>query len=210
MRHPVDFRNFKAVFFDWDNTLVNTWPGILSATNAVLKHFGKSEISLEEVKIRARLSSREGFPQYFGENWQKALSLFYKKIEENKDNIKLCEGAITFVEALKKTNKIIAIISNKRNDLLKSEVERFKIPSNLILGSGDTPFDKPNPEMGLVALKCLKLKPNQVVYVGDSITDWIFSKNLHMPAIAIGEDAYEGPLLARFSSLYEAMQESIF
>lgn len=76
----MTFRNFKAIFFDWDNTLVDTWPVLLDSSNAVLRHFGKSEISLEEVKIRARLSSRESFPEQFGESWEEALSIFYKEI----------------------------------------------------------------------------------------------------------------------------------
>ena len=49
---------FRAVFFDWDNTLVDTWPILFRATNVTLKHFGLSEVSMEEVKIRGRLASR--------------------------------------------------------------------------------------------------------------------------------------------------------
>jgi phosphoglycolate phosphatase len=190
----VTFRNFKAIFFDWDNTLVDTWPVLLDSSNAVLRHFGKSEISLEEVKIRARLSSRESFPEQFGESWE---------------NIKLFDGAASLIESLKKSNKIVVIISNKKKDLLRSEVKRFGISNDLILGSGDATFDKPHPEMGIIALKHFQLQPNEVVYVGDSITDWNFAKNLDMPAIAIGDEAYEGPLLARFSSINESMQEFI-
>lgn len=203
MTEAVNFKNFKAVFFDWDNTLVSTWPAILNAANTVLKHFGKSEIDLEEVKIRARLSTRESFPQQFGEHWQEALSLYYKAIDANRENIKLLEGATSLVSTLKQSNKIVAIISNKKNDLLRSEIKRFNIASDLILGSGDTEFDKPHPEMGIIALNHFQLNPHDAVYIGDSVTDWIFAKNLNMPAIAIGNDAYEGPLLARFNSLEE-------
>jgi len=205
----VTFRNFKAIFFDWDNTLVDTWPVLLDSSNAVLRHFGKSEISLEEVKIRARLSSRESFPEQFGESWEEALSIFYKAIDANKENIKLFDGAASLIESLKKSNKIVVIISNKKKDLLRSEVKRFGISNDLILGSGDATFDKPHPEMGIIALKHFQLQPNEVVYVGDSITDWNFAKNLDMPAIAIGDKAYEGPILAKFSSINESMQEFI-
>lgn len=200
-----NFKRFKAVFFDWDNTLIDTWPVIFEATNTVLRHFGNPEIDLEEVKFRARLSSRESFPKQFGENWKEALSLFYKAIDTNKNEIKLLEGAIALAEILKKSGKIVAIISNKKSDILRSEVSRFNIPNDLILGSGDSAFDKPHPEMGLIALKHFRLQPSEVVYVGDSITDWTFAKNLDMPAIAIGQDPYEGQLLARFNSINDAM-----
>ncbi len=209
MKNKNISKTFKAVFFDWDNTLADTWPTIFKATNVVLKHFGQSEISMEEVKIRARLSSRESFPQQFGENWQEALSIFYKAVDENKKNIKLYEGTLPLLKALKESSCIIAIISNKKGDLLRSEIERFNIPNDLILGSGDTNFDKPHPEMGLIALKHFELQANDVVYVGDSITDWTFAKNLHMDAIAIGNDTYDGPLLARFDSVDESMKQFI-
>lgn len=200
-------QKFKAVFFDWDNTLVDTWPTLFKATNVILKHFGRAEISMEEVKIRARLSSRESFPKLFGNDWKEALDLFYKSINENKKDIKLYDGTLPLLNSLKKAEKIIAIISNKKGGLLREEIELFNIPADLVLGSGDTAFDKPNPEMGLVALKHFKLNASDTVYIGDSITDWEFAKNLNMAAIAIGDDDYDGQLFARFETVSESISE---
>ena len=195
----------RAAFFDWDNTLVDTWPILFKATNITLKHFKLPEISIEEVKIRARLSSREGFPKIFGDNWKEALRVFYDAIHENKKDIKLYEGTMPLMQSLKKSGNIIAIISNKKGELLREEIEQFKVPTDLILGSGDTPFDKPHPEMGLIALKHFNLQASEAVYVGDSITDWLFAKNLNMDAIAIGNDDYDGQLLARFDRVDESI-----
>jgi FMN phosphatase YigB (HAD superfamily) len=63
--------------------------------------------------------------------------------------------------------------------------------------------------MGLIALKQLNLQPSEAVYVGDSITDWLFAKNLNMAAIAIGRDDYDGQLLARFNSIDESIEKMI-
>lgn len=202
-------KTFRAVFFDWDNTLVDTWPTIFKSINVVLKHFGHSEISMEEVKIRARLSSRESFPKIFGKNWKEALDIFYQEINENKKNIKLYDGSLSLLKTLKSSGLIVAIISNKKGELLRSEIEQFNVPNDLVLGSGDTNFDKPHPEMGLIALKHFNLSANEAVYIGDSITDWTFANNLNMAAIAIGNDAYDGPLLARFDSINESITQLI-
>ena len=196
---------FKAVFFDWDNTLVDTWPILFGATNITLEHFGLAKVNMEEVKIRARLSSRESFPKIFGSNWKEALSIFYQAIYENKNDIKLYEGTLPLLQSLKKSGHGIAIISNKKGDLLREEIGQLKIPNDLVLGSGDTPFDKPHPEMGLIALRHFNLQASEVVYVGDSITDWLFAKNLNMAAIAIGSDDYDGQLLARFDMVNESI-----
>lgn len=200
-------QSFKAVFFDWDNTLVDTWPIIFKASNAALKHFGLPPATLEEIKVRARLSTREGFPKLFGENWKKAQTVFYQTIFENKNDIKLYEGVSASLHKLKKSGYPIAIISNKKRELLREEIELLKAPCDFILGSGDSLYDKPHPEMGLIALKHFGLQPHEVVYIGDSVSDWIFAKNLNMPAIAIGHDAYDGPLLARFDSINESVKK---
>jgi len=203
-------QTFRAVFFDWDNTLVDTWPILFRATNVVLEHFGLSEINMEELKVRARLSSRESFPKIFGDNWKEALRIFYDAIHENKNDIKLYEGTLPLLQSLKKSGYGIGIISNKKGDLLREEIGQFKIPNDLVLGSGDTSFDKPHPEMGLIALRHLNLQASEVVYVGDSITDWLFAKNLNMAAIAIGNDDYDGQLLARFDVVNESIGKLLY
>ncbi len=203
----LTLQTFKAVFFDWDNTLVDTWPIISKASNAACKHFGLPQATLEEIKIRARLSTREGFPKLFGENWKEAQTIFYQTIFENKGDIKLYDGVRSSLQLLKESGHIIAIISNKKSELLHEEIERLNISSDFILGSGDSQHDKPHPELGLIALKHFGLEPHETVYIGDSITDWIFAKNLNMAAIAIGKDSYDGPLLARFDTVNESIKK---
>lgn len=198
---------FKAIFFDWDNTLVDTWPIIFKASNAALKHFGLPQATLEEIKVRARLSTREGFPKLFGENWKEAQAVFYQTIFENKADIRLYEGACASLQGLKKSGYTVAIISNKKRELLHEEIELLKVPCDFILGSGDSLHDKPHPEMGLIALKYFDLQPHEAVYIGDSVTDWVFAKNLNMPAIAIGDEVYDGPLLARFDTVNESIKK---
>ena len=61
--------------------------------------------------------------------------------------------------------------------------------------------------MGLVALEHFKLNASDTVYIGDSITDWEFAKNLNMAAIAIGDDDYDGQLFARFETVSESISE---
>ena len=40
----------KAIIFDWDNTLVDTWPLIHQAINITLEKMGKKKFSLEQVQ----------------------------------------------------------------------------------------------------------------------------------------------------------------
>src|SRR5688500_15712585 len=65
-----------AIIFDWDNTLLNTWPIIHDALNATFRDMGKPLWELEQTKARVRKSMRDSFPEIFGENWEKAGELY--------------------------------------------------------------------------------------------------------------------------------------
>src|SRR3989338_7984807 len=83
------FEKIKAIFFDWDNTLVDAWPVLLAATNITRQKFGLEPVDLAQLKILARQSTREGFPKTYGKNWQQAQKIFYIAINENAALLKL-------------------------------------------------------------------------------------------------------------------------
>ena len=66
----------RAILFDWDNTLVDSWTTIHEALNTVMAAMEKPLWSLGETKERVRLSLRESFPRHFGERWEEARQLY--------------------------------------------------------------------------------------------------------------------------------------
>ena len=72
----------KAILFDWDNTLVDTWGVIHDALNTTLETFGKETWTLDETRLRVRKSMRDSFPGLFGERWQDAAEVFYGRYAE--------------------------------------------------------------------------------------------------------------------------------
>lgn len=201
-----DFANIKAIFFDWDNTLVDAWPVLLEATNVTREKFGLKTVSLEHLKVLARQSTREGFPQAYGENWKEAQKTFYEQIHLHANLLTIFPQTRELLTHLKLNGINTALISNKLNSLLHKEVEELNLKFDIVLGAGDAKFDKPAPDMGITALQKLNVKASEVIYVGDSVTDWLFAKSLNMMAIAIGNDEYDGPLLARFQNADETFE----
>jgi len=65
-------RRPRAILFDWDNTLVDSWATIHEALNFLMRAMDKPEWSLAETRERVRLSLREAFPPLFGERWEEA------------------------------------------------------------------------------------------------------------------------------------------
>ena len=58
----------KALLFDWDNTLVDTWSVIHHALAVTFEAFGRTPWTLEETRQRVRASARDAFPELFGED----------------------------------------------------------------------------------------------------------------------------------------------
>ena len=56
----------RAILFDWDNTLVNTWPTIVECYRDTFTALGQAPWTEAEVRARAHGSLRDVFPTLFG------------------------------------------------------------------------------------------------------------------------------------------------
>jgi len=63
----------KALLFDWDNTLVNTWPAIHDANNYTLVAMGHEPWTFEETLQRVRKSMRDSSLNYLAIAGKKPL-----------------------------------------------------------------------------------------------------------------------------------------
>lgn len=171
-----------AILFDWDGTLVDTIDVLLQGYNDVFKYFGMPEWDLEEGKKNIRTSSRETFPTLFGDRSDEAIQIYYESVEKNHlQYLNKMEGADQFLAALKNKNIPMGIISNKRDILLKKEVEYLGWNQyfSAIIGAGRAAKDKPAPDCMTLAVNemALPVKILELWYVGDTETDMEFAAN---------------------------------
>lgn len=182
----------KAVIFDWDNTLVDTWPLIHVAINATMEKMGHELWSLDKVKTDIHKSMRESFPEIFGDNWQEAGEI-YKNAYRSQHLDQLCflPKAVDLINYLHQKNILLSIISNKTGNILRAEAESLKIDDKFfsIIGSGDAQFDKPHHAPVDLALLGSGIDPKKdlVWFVGDTITDIECAINCHCQPILYGE-----------------------
>src|SRR5260370_7557055 len=73
---PLGLVRPRAILFDWDNTLVDSWATIHEALNVVMAAMRKPPGSLQQTKERVRLSLRDSFPRHFGERWAEARQIY--------------------------------------------------------------------------------------------------------------------------------------
>ena len=80
-KNRENFKNLRkpdAIIYDWDNTLVDTWPLIKNAINQTLRTMNREEWSLEKVRDSVHKSMRESFPEIFGNEWERAGEIYKK------------------------------------------------------------------------------------------------------------------------------------
>ncbi|MFD2207360.1 HAD family hydrolase [Kiloniella antarctica] len=165
----------KAVIFDWDNTLIDSWITIHHALSVTFKEMGRTPWTLEEAKGRVRASARDSFPVIFGADSDIATKIFYNTYEANHlDVLTPLPYAKELLDSLKKANVYLAIVSNKQGVILRKEVEHLGWGSyfNQVIGANDAAQDKPNPMGVALALEGSGLHPDQSVwFVGDTDID---------------------------------------
>jgi len=165
----------KAVLFDWDNTLVDTWPVIHEAMNTTLAAMGQRVWEMDETKSRVRRALREAFPPMFGDRWEEAREIFYVRFREiHLERLEVLPGAEDALAALADRGIYLGVVSNKMGDHLRKEVIHLGWQKYFgqIVGATDAARDKPGPEPVEMALQGSGVVAGpDVWFVGDTEID---------------------------------------
>lgn len=165
----------RAILFDWDNTLVDSWACIHRAVNETLRAFGQPEWSWEESRRRIGLSLRDSFPKLFGERWEEARDHYYRAFEAvHLDGLAPLPGVEAMLEALAGRGVWLGVVSNKTGRYVRREAAHLGWQGYFqrLVGATDAARDKPAPEPVLMALEGSGVAPGaEVWFVGDAAVD---------------------------------------
>jgi phosphoglycolate phosphatase len=181
----------KAILFDWDNTLADTWPTIYQAMCETFEAMGHEPWSFEETKERVHRSMRDSFPEIFGDRWQQASEIYFKSFRRvHLEKLTPLEDAEEVLIALKNTDIYTALVSNKTGEALRLEVDHIGWNGyfSKVVGAKDAEEDKPSPKPVRMALEGSGIEPSQDVwFVGDSVTDMECAYNSNCVPIFYGD-----------------------
>ena len=166
----------QAVIFDWDNTLVDTWPLIHFSINHTMAQMGEDLWSINKVKKDIHKSMRESFPAFFGNRWEEAGEIYKTAYRtQHLEKLTFLSGAVELINFLTQKNILLFVISNKIGNTLRLEVDSLQMNDKFfaVIGAGDASFDKPHKDPVNLALQDSGLNPKKdlIWFVGDTITD---------------------------------------
>ncbi len=164
-----------AVLFDWDGTLVDTFPMIKACYVHMTNHFGLPEISDYQIGANMRRSARDLFPEIFGDKADEAFKVFYEfAAKHHLDYLEPMKDAQEFLSLISSRSIPMGVVSNRKHELLVEEIPYLEWDKYLtcLIGAGEAEKDKPAPDPLLLAARRMNISTDSCIwYVGDSETD---------------------------------------
>jgi HAD superfamily hydrolase (TIGR01509 family) len=179
-RHPL-----KAVLFDWDGTLIDSYHADSQAYLGMFREMGVPW-GLEEL---AQHYSPEWYSLYRAakipqDRWDEADRVW--RVHYAKHRSKLMPATRRVLTQLGKRHKLGLVTSGDR-DRVTRQLREFRLTRAFRsrICAGDTQNKKPHPEPLLAALSQMKMAPENCVYVGDTPQDLEMSRAAGVRAVAV-------------------------
>lgn len=176
----MSLKSVRAVFFDLDGTLVDSFQAIQSGYNSALSQLAGRTLSLEEVRKIVGGGLRDSFVELVGEEKaDEAVTLFrttYREVYRNETF--LLPTVRETIETLKETGHLLGVISNKYGDFSRGILESLGLSGffSFVIGDGDGYPLKPDPAIMNALLKRYNLNTEEAIYLGDGPIDIAFCR----------------------------------
>jgi len=176
---------FKAILFDFDGTLIDSFSAHYQAFEVTLAHFN--------IVVTPEL-----YKQTYSPNWfavYEAYGIPQEKYEEA-DNVWLAEApkhepqlfpqARPLLESLKNKFTLGLVTSGSRPRVLRDLTSTGILDFFQVMITGDDiSKPKPDPEGLFLALDQLALPPDRALFVGDAREDYLMARAAGVPFIGI-------------------------
>lgn len=183
--------NFKGAIFDLDGTLVDSLEDLADSMNKVLldnnlpthslttyKSFiGKGILNLVRVSLPETIQDEKTIMSYYNQ-----------MIEVYSDNCTVktrpYDGIIDLIKELKEREVKLAVFSNKADEFTKKIVQTL-MPDyfDMIVGLTIEAHKKPDPTGALKISEYFNIKPENIIYIGDTDVDMQTAQNANMYSV---------------------------
>jgi len=185
-------RDYEAVIFDLDGTLVDSLEDLADSMNFVLESAGLPKHDTQAYKYFVGEGMEKLVFNALPENFRdrETVKIYTEKMKEEYNrrwNIKTrpYKNIPQLLDALSRMKTHMAVLSNKPDKFTKLIVKEL-LPSwnfEIILGQKEGIPRKPDPAGALMIASSLSIDPGKFIYLGDSGIDMQTASNAGMFAV---------------------------
>lgn len=183
----------KAVLFDLDGTLVDSLTDLAYGVNRAIAKKGFATHPVEAFKYFVGDGIPKMIERALPENHRDSATVNEIKKDfleyyslHYADNTYAYKGMPELVNTLKKRGFIVAVVTNKQQDMADEVVKSlYGNVFDLIFGKREGIPAKPDPTAALMAMEQLGVKPEECIFIGDSGMDVATAVN--SGAVPVGE-----------------------
>lgn len=167
-------KKIQVVAFDCDGVMFDTKKSNRDFYNQILTHFGKPEMTPDQLTIVHMHSVQESLKHLFADEKERAAADAYRQnmnympfIEE----MQIEPDLKSLLNGLKPRYK--TVVASNRTDTMDAvlTVHRLEHLFDLVVCARDVKRPKPHPDLLLRILDHFHLKASEAVYIGDSTVD---------------------------------------
>jgi len=186
----------RHLIFDWDGTLMDSAPRIVSAMQETARRLNLSVPTDSEVNHIIGLSLEKAFDRLFGQLSEDLVSALYKEyrfqyVEGNHIATPLFDGAESMLKQVKQSGYSLAIATGKARAGLERVLAETPI-SCLFNDSicADEAMSKPEPDMLLQLLKRNEWDKQHCLMIGDTTHDILMAQAARIKTVAVSYGAH--------------------
>lgn len=168
-------RDLRAVLFDFDGTLADSYPAITASVNHVRASHGLPPLGVDEVRPHVGRGPDLLMDSTVGRGSLGRNVSLYRAHHPSvmREGTKLLPGVGEALRKLHERHLKLAVCSNKPVKFTRELLDWLGVADlfTVVLGPEDVPHPKPAPDMLLAAMRRLGLTADEVLYVGDMVVD---------------------------------------
>jgi len=207
MLNPKRKTKLKAILFDLDGVIVDSFERQFVVFNELRKNYGLKIVSKDEFKRKVWGFSLDVSAEiYFKkQDYEKLHDVYNSLVKKHQKEGKLMEGAKEVLEAIKKKKIKIGLVTNTTKERAEGDLKLHKIRNffDTVVTADDVEKPKPYPDPILKACKKLNVMPDEVMYVGDTKNDYKSGKSAG--AFVIGFNTHGDLMISKLNDILQLL-----